>query len=185
LTPPLSGPQTLRPATSVAPSAGPVTPRCALTGRISHQLRAWFDGPWHLGLRAWSAALLCLGGRGVDGHVEAEGLELAEVGTDLALTACLLVVPAGPEVGEPGGGVGEELPDDDEDGASDGAFGLVPAEPPGQPAEPLAEERAGVRGAVCGLGAVALEVCVVLSLLRFALPGPDWNRVIYPGPSRR
>ena len=72
-------------------------------------MRAWFDGPRRLGLRAWSAAVLWLGG-GVDGHVEAEGLELAEVGTDLALTACLLVVPAGPEIGEPRGGIGEEMP---------------------------------------------------------------------------
>ena len=23
----------------------------ALTGRISHQTRAWFNSPWHLGLR--------------------------------------------------------------------------------------------------------------------------------------
>jgi hypothetical protein len=31
---------------------------CALTGRISHQTRAWFNSPWHPGLRAWSAAVL-------------------------------------------------------------------------------------------------------------------------------
>ena len=83
----------------------------------------------------------------------------------------LLVVPAGAEVGEPGRGVGEEVPDDDEDGSSDGALGLVPAEAAGQPAEPFAEERTGVRGAVGGLGAVDLEVGVALSLLRLALPG--------------
>ena len=35
----------------------PVPGRCALTGRISYQMRAWFNGPWHLGLRAWSAAV--------------------------------------------------------------------------------------------------------------------------------
>ena len=72
--------------------------------------------------------LSIIGGR-VDGHVQAEGLELAEVGADLALAAGLFVVPAGPEVSEPGGGVREKMPDDDEDGASDGALGLVPAEP--------------------------------------------------------
>jgi len=32
---------------------------------------------------------------------------------DLALTVGLLVVPAGPEIGEPGGGVRAEMPDDD------------------------------------------------------------------------
>jgi hypothetical protein len=47
--------------------------RCALAGRIPYQTRAWFNGPWRLGLRAWSA-----------------------------VAACLLVVPAGAELGEPG-----------------------------------------------------------------------------------
>jgi hypothetical protein len=42
---------------------------------------------------------LSLSGGGVDGHVDAEGPELAEVGADLAVAACLLVVPAGAEVG--------------------------------------------------------------------------------------
>jgi len=75
--------------------------------------------------------------RRVNGHVEAEGLELAEVARILALTACLLVVPAGPEIGEPRGGIGEEMPDDDEDRASDGALGLVPPSR-GRACEPLA-----------------------------------------------
>ena len=87
--------------------------------------------------------LSIIGGR-VDGQVQAEGLELAEVGADLALPARLLVVPAGTEVGEPRGGIREKVSDDDEDGASDGALGLVPAEPARQAAEPLAEEGAGV-----------------------------------------
>ena len=51
--------------------------------------------------------------------MQAEGLELAEVGADLALPARVLVVPAGTEVGEPRGGVREKVSDDDEDGASD------------------------------------------------------------------
>jgi hypothetical protein len=37
--------------------------------------------------------------------VKAEGLELADVGLDLAVAAGLAFVPAGAEVGEPGGGV--------------------------------------------------------------------------------
>jgi hypothetical protein len=37
--------------------------------------------------------------------VEAEGLELADVGADLAVAVGLSVVPAGAEVGEPGGRV--------------------------------------------------------------------------------
>jgi hypothetical protein len=79
---------------------------------------------------------LSLLGGGGDGDVEAEGLELAEVGADLAVAAGLRVVPGGAEVGEPGFGVGEEVPDDDEDGAGDGALGPVAAEAPAKTAEP-------------------------------------------------
>ena len=60
-----------RPPPGPRPINGPA--ECALTGRISDQMRAWFNGPWHLGLRAWSAAVLSLSGGGVDGHVEARG----------------------------------------------------------------------------------------------------------------
>jgi hypothetical protein len=67
-----------------------------------------------------------LGGRGY-GDVEVEGLELAEVGADLAVAVGLAFVPVGAEVGEPCFGVGEQVPDDDEDGARDGALGPVPA----------------------------------------------------------
>jgi hypothetical protein len=55
-----------------------------------------------------------LGGGG-DGDVEAEGLELAEVGLDLAVAVGFAVVPVGAEVGVSGFGVAEEVPDDDED----------------------------------------------------------------------
>ena len=48
---------------------------------------------------------MSLGGCGVDGHLDAEGFELAEVAADPAVAACLLVVPAGAEVGEHGPGV--------------------------------------------------------------------------------
>jgi hypothetical protein len=76
-------------------------------------MRAWFNGPWHFGLRAWSAAVFVFKPQPVDGDVEAEGLELAEVAADPAVAAGLLVVPAGAEVVEPGRGVGQEVPDDE------------------------------------------------------------------------
>jgi hypothetical protein len=72
---------------------------------------------------------LALGG-GDDGHVEAEGPELAEVGSDLAVPPGVVVMPAGAKVSEPGTGIGQEVPDDDQDRPADGALGLVPAEPP-------------------------------------------------------
>jgi hypothetical protein len=116
---------------------------------------------------------LGLGGGGGDGDVEAEGAELAEVCLDLAVAVGRAFVPVGAEVGEPGFWVGEQVPDDDEDGAGDGALGPVPAQAPGQAAEPFAEEGLGAGGAVGGLGAVALQVGVALPLLRFAFRGPD------------
>ena len=45
-----------------------------------------------------------LGGGG-DGDVEAEGLELAQVGADRAVAVGLALVPVGAEVGEAGFGV--------------------------------------------------------------------------------
>src|SRR5580658_1290564 len=63
------------------------------------------------------------------------------------------------------------MPDDDEDGAGDGAFRLVRAEAAGQAADPVAEEGAGAGGAGGGLGAVALEVVVALAFLRLAAAG--------------
>jgi len=72
--------------------------------RIIHQTRTWFNGPWRLGERVWSAVVLALGGCRGDGDVEAEGPELAEAGADLAVAVGVSVVPAGAEVGEPGPG---------------------------------------------------------------------------------
>jgi hypothetical protein len=94
--------------------------------RISNQTRAWFNGSWRCGLRAWSAGVLVLSGWG-DGDVEAHGLELADVGADLAVAVGFAFVPVGAEVGESGFGVTEEVPDDDEYGAPDRALGPVPA----------------------------------------------------------
>ena len=51
---------------------------------------------------------MLLGGGG-EGDVETEGLELADVGADLAVAVAAALVPVGPEVGEPGFGVGEEM----------------------------------------------------------------------------
>ena len=52
------------------------------------------------------------------------------MGADLAVAAGFACVPVGAEVGEPGRGVGEEVPDDDEDGAGDGAPGPCAAQAP-------------------------------------------------------
>ena len=101
-----------------------------------------------------------------------EGAELVQEAAGAAVGVGLALVPAGAEVGVPGFGVGEEVPDDDEDGAGDGASCPVPVEAPGQAAEPLAEEGVRAGGAVGGLGAVAAQVGVALPFLRLAAPGP-------------
>ena len=114
--------------------------------------------------------VLVLGGGG-DGDIEAEGLELAEVGTDLAVAVSLAPVPAGAEVAEPGRRVGQQVPDDDEDGPADRALGADAADAAGEAAEPLAQEGAGPGRAERCLGAVALEVGVAVPLGGLALAG--------------
>ena len=58
-----------------------------------------------------------------EGDGEAECLDLPDVAAELAVDIGAGLV-AGPEVGEPGGGIGEQVPDDDQDGAGDRDLGL-------------------------------------------------------------
>jgi hypothetical protein len=55
-----------------------------------------------------------------EGDGEAEGLDLPDVVLQLAVGVEAGLVVAGAEFGVPGGGVGEQVPDDDQDGACDG-----------------------------------------------------------------
>jgi hypothetical protein len=64
-------------------------------------------------------------GGGLDGDFVAEGLQLADVAALAAFGVDAGGVEPWPEVGEPGAGVREQVPGDDEDGAAhrdDGAF---------------------------------------------------------------
>ena len=83
----------------------------------------------------------------VDVGVGVEGAELVHEAAGAAVGVGFALVPAGAEVGEPVVGAGEQVPDDDEDGAGDGAPGPVAVEAPGQAAEPFAEEGVGAGGA--------------------------------------
>ena len=114
-------------------------------------------GPWPA---RWSGSEVG-GARGLggflDGDGEAEGLQLADVVADLAVAADAVVVVAGSEVAEPGGGVGEQVVDDDQDGAGDGGQGLAFAPAPGQAAVTLAEEGVGAGGGGGDLAEDAVE----------------------------
>jgi hypothetical protein len=69
-----------------------------------------------------------------EGDGESEGFELADVAAGLAAGVGAAGVVAGAEIAEPGGGIGEELPDDHQDGAGDGDPGpelaAAPHDPP-------------------------------------------------------
>ena len=94
-----------------------------------------------------------MGGSGSlgDGDGEAEGLDLLDVVAELAVGIEAGLVVAGAEVGEPGGGVGEQVPDDDQDGAGDGDLGFGLAAAAQDAVVSLAEEGLGSGGAVSGL----------------------------------
>jgi hypothetical protein len=61
-----------------------------------------------------------------DGDGEAEGLDLPDVVAELAVGVEAGLVVAGAEVGEPGGRIFQQVPDDDQDGAGDRDLGLAP-----------------------------------------------------------
>ncbi len=103
------------------------------------------------------------GGLG-DGDLEAEGLDLADVVTDLPVGVGPALVVAGAEVGVPGLGVLEQVPDDDQDGAGDGDLGFGLAAAAGDPPVALAGEGGGAGGAGGGLAEVAAQPAVALVL---------------------
>jgi len=85
----------------------------------------------------------------------------------LVLVGAGLVV-AGAEVGVPGGGVGEQVPDDDQDGAGHGDLGFGLAAAAGDPVVALAQEGGGAGGADGGLAEGPAQPGVALAFL----PGP-------------
>src|SRR6266496_3313760 len=87
-----------------------------------------------------------------DGDGQAEGLQAAEVVADLLVPVDMGGVPVRAEVAVAGGGVGEQVPDDDHDGAGDGDLGDGPAAAAGDAGIPLAEEGGGADGGLPGGG---------------------------------
>ncbi len=85
------------------------------------------------------------------------------------------LVVAGAEVGEPGGGVSEQVPDDDQDGPGDGDLGLGLAAAAGDPPVALAEERVRAGGAGGGLAEGPRSHLSPWPFFPARVRGPDWR----------
>ena len=109
----------------------------------------------------------------VEGDGIAEGFQVVDVGADGALGAATDVVEVRAEVDEGDRGVGEQVPDDGQDGAADGDDGLLLASWAGDPPVPFAEERVGLAGVDGGLtqGVGQVAVAVAGGVLALLLPG--------------
>jgi hypothetical protein len=78
-----------------------------------------------------------LRGLGDGDGVAEQRFDLPDVVPDLLVFVGAGLVVAGAEVGVPGGGVGEQVPDYDQDGAGDGDLALGLAAAAGDPRVPL------------------------------------------------
>src|SRR4051812_49678278 len=98
----------------------------------------------------------------VEGHGESESLKFADVVADLALGVGAGVVVAGAEVDEVDVLIGEQLPDDGQDGAADRDDGSLLAAAVGDPPVALAEEGVGASGGDGGLAEYPGQVAVAV-----------------------
>src|SRR5688572_14539544 len=103
----------------------------------------------------------CGSGGGLEGDGVAEGFELPDQVVDLAGGVDAVVVEVGAEVVVPGGRVGQQVPDDHEDGSGDGDEGLAFAAAGDQASVAFGQERvAGAGTGRCGDAEGAFEVGV-------------------------
>src|SRR5215213_831355 len=113
------------------------------------------------------------GGR-LQGDLVAERLELADEVAGLAGGVDAAGVVVGAQVVEAGGGVGEQVPDDHQDGAGDGDQRLELADAFDEAAVALAEEGVGLGGGGGGLPECAFEVGLPLPVAPARRLAPDW-----------
>jgi hypothetical protein len=85
-------------------------------------------------------------GRGFEGDLVAQGFELADVAALAAFGADAGVVEVAAEVVVAGAGVGEQVPDDDQQGPADGYHGFHPAAAAGDAPVSLAQAGVGLGG---------------------------------------
>src|SRR5215216_53540 len=123
------------------------TPRLIRKCTVSGQAAAPGAAQWS---RVQAASMGWSGG-GFEGDPVAEGFQLADVVALDALGVDAGVVEAGAQVLEPGGGVGQQVPDDDQDGAADRHDGLLGAAAFGQAPVAFSQEGVGPAGGHGGL----------------------------------
>src|SRR5512132_4286353 len=99
----------------------------------------------------------CWSGGGLEGDLVAERLELVHQVAGLAVAVDAAGVVVGAEVVETGGGIGQQVPDDHQDGAGHRDQGSALADAPDQAAVALAEEGVGLGGGGGGLPSAALR----------------------------
>ena len=87
---------------------------------------------------------------------------MCDVVADLSTGADSCVVEVWAEFAESGVGIGQQVPDDDEDGAADGDDGFLFASAAGQASVALTEEGVGAAGRDGGLAEGAGEVAVAV-----------------------
>ena len=100
---------------------------------------------------------------GFEGDSVAEVLEFADVVAHLAVEVDAGVVVVGAEVVELGVLLVEEVPDDDQDGASDGDDGSLLSTSSGNPPVALAEEGVGATGRDGSLAQDSAQVAVAVA----------------------
>src|SRR5215217_7818298 len=111
-----------------------------------------------------SSWVRAVSGGGFEGDLVAEGLQLADVVAPGALSVDAGVVEAGAQVLEPCGRVGQQMPDDDQDGPADRHDGPLGTAAAGDPTVALTKEGIGLAG---GDGRLAEHP----SQIRVAVPG--------------
>jgi len=97
------------------------------------------------------------------GDLVAEGLELADVVALDPFGSQAVVVEVGPQIVEVGVVVGQQMPDDDQDGTSDRNDGLLLAAVTGDPSITLTQERVGPAGGHCGFTQDPCEVGIAVT----------------------
>src|SRR5512133_2692056 len=123
-------------------------------------------------------------GGGFEGDLVAEGLQLADVVALGAFRTDAGVVEAGAQVLEPYGRVGQQVPDDDQDGPADRHDGALLAASTGDPPVAFTKEGIGLPSGDGGLAEHASQIGVTVpgrsAALAFAGGLPDTGGVLGP-----